>query len=40
MGDFYYYGYQNQSKDLELSMRMYAQAALEGDSQVGLHIGV
>ncbi|KAM9027997.1 protein sel-1 homolog 3 [Ara ararauna] len=33
MGDFYYYGYQNQSKDLELSMRMYAQAALEGDSQ-------
>ncbi|NWJ03607.1 SE1L3 protein, partial [Crypturellus undulatus] len=33
MGDFYYYGYQNQSKDLELSVRMYAQAALEGDSQ-------
>ncbi|XP_064305318.1 protein sel-1 homolog 3 isoform X2 [Phalacrocorax carbo] len=33
MGDFYYYGYQNHSKDLELSMRMYAQAALEGDSQ-------
>ncbi|XP_074947829.1 protein sel-1 homolog 3 isoform X2 [Phalacrocorax aristotelis] len=33
MGDFYYYGYQNHSKDLELSVRMYAQAALEGDSQ-------
>ncbi|XP_019408941.1 PREDICTED: protein sel-1 homolog 3 [Crocodylus porosus] len=33
MGDFYYYGYQNQSKDLELSVQMYAQAALEGDSQ-------
>ncbi|NXT02358.1 SE1L3 protein, partial [Jacana jacana] len=33
MGDFYYYGYRNQSKDLELSLRMYAQAALEGDSQ-------
>ncbi|NXU58007.1 SE1L3 protein, partial [Turnix velox] len=33
MGDYYYYGYQNQSKNLELSMRMYAQAALEGDSQ-------
>lgn len=38
MGDFYYYGYQNQSKDLELSMRMYAQAALEGDSQVRLQL--
>uniref|UniRef100_A0A8C8S7Y7 SEL1L family member 3 n=1 Tax=Pelusios castaneus TaxID=367368 RepID=A0A8C8S7Y7_9SAUR len=33
MGDFYYYGYQNHSKDLELSVQMYAQAALEGDSQ-------
>ncbi|XP_067418659.1 protein sel-1 homolog 3 isoform X2 [Emydura macquarii macquarii] len=33
MGDFYYYGYQNHSKDLELSVWMYAQAALEGDSQ-------
>ena len=34
MGDLYYYGHQNQSQDLELSVQMYAQAALEGDSQV------
>uniref|UniRef100_A0A8C2UU04 SEL1L family member 3 n=2 Tax=Chinchilla lanigera TaxID=34839 RepID=A0A8C2UU04_CHILA len=33
MGDLYYYGHQNQSQDLELSMQMYAQAALDGDSQ-------
>lgn len=34
MGDLYYYGYPNQSQDLELSVQMYAQAALDGDSQV------
>lgn len=34
MGDLYYYGHQNQSQDLELSVQMYAQAALDGDSQV------
>ncbi|XP_038608163.1 protein sel-1 homolog 3 isoform X1 [Tachyglossus aculeatus] len=33
MGDLYYYGHQNQSKDLELSVQMYAQAAVDGDSQ-------
>ncbi|XP_053433719.1 protein sel-1 homolog 3 isoform X1 [Nycticebus coucang] len=33
MGDLYYYGHQNRSQDLELSMQMYAQAALDGDSQ-------
>lgn len=33
MGDLYYYGYPNQSQDLELSVQMYAQAALDGDSQ-------
>uniref|UniRef100_A0A8D0QN36 Protein sel-1 homolog 3 n=1 Tax=Sus scrofa TaxID=9823 RepID=A0A8D0QN36_PIG len=33
MGDLYYYGHQNQSQDLELSVQMYAQAALDGDSQ-------
>ncbi|XP_077157605.1 protein sel-1 homolog 3 [Paroedura picta] len=33
VGDFYYYGYQNQSKDLDLSVQMYAQAALDGDAQ-------
>ncbi|XP_036620786.1 protein sel-1 homolog 3 [Trichosurus vulpecula] len=33
MGDLYYYGHQNQSKDLDLSVQMYAQAALDGDSQ-------
>ncbi|XP_074847871.1 protein sel-1 homolog 3 [Carettochelys insculpta] len=33
MGDFYYYGYQNHSRDLTLSVQMYAKAALEGDSQ-------
>uniref|UniRef100_A0A674I5I4 SEL1L family member 3 n=1 Tax=Terrapene triunguis TaxID=2587831 RepID=A0A674I5I4_9SAUR len=33
MGDFYYYGYQNHSKDFEQSVQMYAQAAFEGDSQ-------
>ncbi|XP_070308172.1 protein sel-1 homolog 3 isoform X1 [Odocoileus virginianus] len=33
MGDLYYYGHQNQSQDLELSLQMYAQAALDGDSQ-------
>ncbi|XP_025742711.1 protein sel-1 homolog 3 isoform X1 [Callorhinus ursinus] len=33
MGDLYYYGHQNQSQDLELSVQMYAQAALDGDTQ-------
>ncbi|XP_006737256.2 protein sel-1 homolog 3 [Leptonychotes weddellii] len=33
MGDLYYYDHQNQSQDLELSVQMYAQAALDGDSQ-------
>ncbi|XP_058156146.1 protein sel-1 homolog 3 isoform X2 [Dasypus novemcinctus] len=33
MGDLYYYGHQNQSQDLELCVQMYAQAALDGDSQ-------
>ncbi|XP_061047277.1 protein sel-1 homolog 3 isoform X2 [Eubalaena glacialis] len=33
MGDLYYYGHQNQSQDLELSVQMYAQAAMDGDSQ-------
>ncbi|XP_007521468.2 protein sel-1 homolog 3 isoform X2 [Erinaceus europaeus] len=33
MGDLYYYGRPNQSQDLELSVQMYAQAALDGDSQ-------
>ncbi|XP_037385428.1 protein sel-1 homolog 3 isoform X2 [Talpa occidentalis] len=33
MGDLYYYGHQNQSQDLELSVQMYAQAALDGDAQ-------
>ncbi|XP_028363591.1 protein sel-1 homolog 3 isoform X2 [Phyllostomus discolor] len=33
MGDLYYYGHPNQSQDLELSVQMYAQAALDGDSQ-------
>ncbi|XP_062963851.1 protein sel-1 homolog 3 isoform X2 [Cynocephalus volans] len=33
MGDLYYYGHQNQSQDLESSVQMYAQAALDGDSQ-------
>lgn len=36
MGDLYYYGHQNQSQDLELSVQMYAQAALDGDSQVSI----
>ncbi|XP_066488457.1 protein sel-1 homolog 3 [Tiliqua scincoides] len=33
VGDFYYYGYQNQSRDLDMSVTMYAQAALDGDAQ-------
>ncbi|XP_076992651.1 protein sel-1 homolog 3 [Tamandua tetradactyla] len=33
MGDLYYYGHHNQSQDLELCVQMYAQAALDGDSQ-------
>ncbi|XP_004681422.1 PREDICTED: protein sel-1 homolog 3 [Condylura cristata] len=33
MGDLYYYGHENQSQDLELSVQMYAQAALDGDAQ-------
>ena len=35
VGDFYYYGYENQSRNLEMSMQMYAQAALNGEAQVG-----
>uniref|UniRef100_A0A8C5SFF7 SEL1L family member 3 n=1 Tax=Laticauda laticaudata TaxID=8630 RepID=A0A8C5SFF7_LATLA len=35
VGDFYYYGYQNQSRNLDMSARMYAQAALMEDAQVG-----
>ncbi|XP_008117030.2 protein sel-1 homolog 3 isoform X1 [Anolis carolinensis] len=33
VGDFYYYGYQNQSRDLDMSIQMYSQAALNGDAQ-------
>ncbi|XP_063166545.1 protein sel-1 homolog 3 [Candoia aspera] len=33
VGDFYYYGYQNQSRNLDMSAHMYAQAALNGDAQ-------
>uniref|UniRef100_A0A670ZAB8 SEL1L family member 3 n=1 Tax=Pseudonaja textilis TaxID=8673 RepID=A0A670ZAB8_PSETE len=33
VGDFYYYGYQNQSRNLDMSARMYAQAALMKDAQ-------
>ncbi|XP_044274056.1 protein sel-1 homolog 3 isoform X3 [Varanus komodoensis] len=33
VGDFYYYGYWNQSKNLDRSIQMYAQAALDGDAQ-------
>ncbi|CAJ0919560.1 unnamed protein product, partial [Ranitomeya imitator] len=33
VGDIYYYGGKNQHKDLGLSMKMYTQAALQGDSQ-------
>ncbi|XP_061440314.1 protein sel-1 homolog 3 isoform X2 [Rhineura floridana] len=33
VGDFYYYGYQNQSRNLDMSVQMYAQAALYGDPQ-------
>uniref|UniRef100_A0ABM5GHS8 Protein sel-1 homolog 3 n=1 Tax=Pogona vitticeps TaxID=103695 RepID=A0ABM5GHS8_9SAUR len=33
VGDFYYYGYENQSRNLEMSMQMYAQAALNGEAQ-------
>ncbi|CAN2388529.1 Sel1-like repeats [Pristimantis euphronides] len=33
MGDMYYYGGKHQHKDLELSMTMYTQAALQGESQ-------
>ncbi|XP_075705600.1 protein sel-1 homolog 3 [Rhinoderma darwinii] len=33
MGDMYYYGGRNQHKDLELSMKLYTQAALQGESQ-------
>ncbi|XP_069833592.1 protein sel-1 homolog 3 [Dendropsophus ebraccatus] len=33
MGDLYYYGGKNQLKDLELSMKMYTQAAIQGESQ-------
>ncbi|XP_058049194.1 protein sel-1 homolog 3 isoform X2 [Ahaetulla prasina] len=33
VGDFYYYGYQNQSRNLDMAARMYAQAALREDAQ-------
>ncbi|XP_073502672.1 protein sel-1 homolog 3 [Phyllobates terribilis] len=33
VGDIYYYGGKNQHKDLGLSMKMYTQAALQGESQ-------
>ncbi|KAM4807645.1 protein sel-1 homolog 3 [Rhinophrynus dorsalis] len=33
MGDLYYYGNTNQSRNLELSMELYTYAALQGDSQ-------
>ncbi|XP_070613089.1 protein sel-1 homolog 3 isoform X2 [Erythrolamprus reginae] len=33
VGDFYYYGYQNQSRNLDVAARMYAQAALKKDAQ-------
>ncbi|KAJ7327057.1 hypothetical protein JRQ81_016816 [Phrynocephalus forsythii] len=33
VGDFYYYGYQNRSRNLDMSMQMYAQAALYGEAQ-------
>ncbi|KAH0616265.1 hypothetical protein JD844_027257 [Phrynosoma platyrhinos] len=33
VGDFYYYGYQNQSRNLDISIQMYSQAALHGDAQ-------
>lgn len=33
MGDMYYYGGKYQHKDLNLSMKMYTQAALQGESQ-------
>ncbi|XP_053560053.1 protein sel-1 homolog 3 [Bombina bombina] len=33
MGDLYYYGSNNHTRDLESSMQMYTQAALQGDSQ-------
>ncbi|XP_054855526.1 protein sel-1 homolog 3 [Eublepharis macularius] len=33
VGDFYYYGHHNQSKVLDRSVQMYAQAASDGDPQ-------
>ncbi|XP_055981565.1 protein sel-1 homolog 3 [Sorex fumeus] len=33
MGDLHYYGRPDQPQDLELAVQMYAQAALDGDSQ-------
>ncbi|XP_028658000.1 protein sel-1 homolog 3 [Erpetoichthys calabaricus] len=33
MGDFYYYGHKNQTKDIHLSMAMYINAALRRDPQ-------
>ncbi|XP_044139741.1 protein sel-1 homolog 3-like isoform X1 [Bufo gargarizans] len=33
MGDLYYYGGKNHPKDLKLSMKLYTQAALQGESQ-------
>ncbi|KAM3831833.1 protein sel-1 homolog 3 isoform 2-T2 [Vipera latastei] len=33
VGDFYYYGYQNQTRNLDRSAHMYAEAALKEDAQ-------
>ncbi|OCT99406.1 protein sel-1 homolog 3-like [Xenopus laevis] len=33
LGDLYYYGGKNQPRDLSMSLRLYTQAALQGDSQ-------
>ncbi|KAM3938148.1 protein sel-1 homolog 3 [Leptodactylus fuscus] len=39
LGDMYYYGCTNQHKDLELSMKLYTRAALQGDSQGFFNLG-
>uniref|UniRef100_A0A6I8QC19 Sel-1 suppressor of lin-12-like 3 n=1 Tax=Xenopus tropicalis TaxID=8364 RepID=A0A6I8QC19_XENTR len=33
LGDLYYYGGKNQARDLDMSLMLYTQAALQGDSQ-------
>uniref|UniRef100_A0A670JAQ4 SEL1L family member 3 n=1 Tax=Podarcis muralis TaxID=64176 RepID=A0A670JAQ4_PODMU len=40
VGDFYYYGYRNQSRNLDISVQMYAQAALYGDAQGFFNLAV